>query len=155
MDAADVLSVLSLAVTPLRSLPDFPRGQLEKLELDIDLAVMACHQLSLMTSSQELRLLGNYLHDEKIKATVEQLARLWCILARMRSLREVWMCRQAATALKGESQTVPPPAWQRQLGSVRLIVGGPPDRESYYIYRGAYDSRGFHHEFATAWDSVE
>ena len=48
--------MLSLAKMPLASLPELPFASLEKLELDLDLAVEGCQLFSRMTRLQELRL---------------------------------------------------------------------------------------------------
>ena len=57
----------------------------------------------------------------------------------MDSLRVVWHTAMAIVEL---TKKLPPGAWQWQVGHFCLIVGGE------------LEARGFHYEFATAWDAV-
>ncbi|GAB4815808.1 hypothetical protein N2152v2_002854 [Parachlorella kessleri] len=143
--------VLSLAGTPLRSLPKLSHGQLEKLELDIDLAVMACHQISNMISLQELRLLENYWGQRKMMATVKQLAKLWGTLARMESLREGKDWAQGLPALdeapggvdteRRNSASVPATGLAGVVDErLPAGVGGGPGADEWGLVRASQDA---------------
>ena len=88
---------------------------------------------------------------------MRELPHLWEALSQLGSLKQVWLCRYAVIDLVGKGhEFAAAKQWGKQLtGGVRVLLGAYMEGKDYFAVKGYYDSGGFHHEFATAWDAVE
>ncbi len=88
---------------------------------------------------------------------MQQLPLLWRALSQLETLRQVWLCRYAVIDLVGDGhEFAAAEQWAKQMcGAVRVLLGAFMEGKDYFSVKGYYDSGGFHHEFATAWDAVE